>query len=60
MADGGSKSLLGLLNGIARHDFYGDDELSDDVLKQELYTEMPEQEFSSLIHKCRGIVKVSI
>ena len=52
-----NKSYFGLLNGIARHDYYGED-ITDDFLKQELYADMPPDEFQKLTTRCRGLIKV--
>ncbi len=56
MAD--DRTFLGLLNGIARHDYYKEDEITDEFLKNELYSEMPQSEFENLVQKSRGLVKV--
>ena len=53
------RNLLGLLNGIARHDYYKEEEITDEFLKGELYPEMPDPEFEALVQKARGMIKVS-
>ena len=52
------RNLLGLLNGVARHDYYKEDEITDEFLKNELYPDMGETEFETLVHKTRGLLKV--
>ena len=52
------RNLLGLLNGIARHDYYKEDEITDEFLKNELYPDMGEAEFEALVQKARGLTKV--
>ena len=52
------KSLLALLNGIARHDYYDDSDMTDDYLKGELYADMSDADFEHLTHKCRGIMYI--
>jgi len=51
------KSLLALLNGIARHDYYAESELTDQLLKEQLYPTLPDEEFTSLTQKARSIIK---
>jgi len=57
---GASKSFLGLLNGLARRTYYGDENITDGFLKEELYPEMPEGDFEALLSKCNGLIKVDI
>ena len=57
MADA-NKSLLGLLNGIVHHDYYHDVSMTDDMLKRELYPTATDDEFTLLVHKARGMIKV--
>ncbi|KAI8507761.1 PREDICTED: COMM domain-containing protein 1-like [Branchiostoma belcheri] len=52
-----SKSFLGLLNGLARRSYYGDENITDGFLKEELYPEMPEGDFEALLSKCNGLIK---
>ena len=53
-----NKSLLALLNGIARHDYFGDKEMTDQFLQEELFPQMNHAEFEQLTHKSRGVMKV--
>lgn len=56
MTDGG-KSFQGLLNGIIRHDYYNETELTDDLLKQEVYKDLAAADFNLLITKTRNVIK---
>lgn len=53
-----AKSLSGLLNGIAQMVYYNKSEITEDLLKNELYAEMPQEEFKSLYEKMKGLIKV--
>ncbi|XP_070576865.1 COMM domain-containing protein 1-like [Ptychodera flava] len=57
MADQGSRSLLGLLNGIAKYTYYGDTVITDGFLKEELYPNTAEDEFQTLLTKCKTLMK---
>ena len=54
-----AKALSGLLNGIARRLYYGDDSITDDFLKGELYPDMQHNEFQTLISKTTSMLKVN-
>ncbi|KAG8443951.1 hypothetical protein GDO86_009226 [Hymenochirus boettgeri] len=58
MADPDSaKTLTGLLNGIAQGTYYGNSEITDDLLKSELYPEVPVDQFRALLDKMKGLIK---
>ncbi|XP_075059979.1 COMM domain-containing protein 1 isoform X2 [Mixophyes fleayi] len=58
MADAEStKALSGLLNGIAQSLYYGNTEITEELLKRELYLELPLDEFRALHNKMQGIIK---
>ncbi|XP_044310092.1 COMM domain-containing protein 1 isoform X3 [Varanus komodoensis] len=52
-----SKPLLGLLNGIAQATYYGNAEITEKLLRDQLYPETAAQEFAALLAKMTGIVK---
>lgn len=58
MADD-AKCFLGLLNGLTKRIYYGNDEFSDEFLKNEIYPDIPDEEFRKLVTKCMGIIKVN-
>ncbi|XP_018411447.1 PREDICTED: COMM domain-containing protein 1 [Nanorana parkeri] len=51
------KSLSGLLNGIAQSRYYGNTEINEELLKSELYPDLPLDEFHALHDKMQGIIK---
>ena len=55
---GDGKSFLALVNGLARHDYYNDTDITDELLHQELYPDLPDAEFQRLVQKARGITNV--
>ncbi|KAM9392455.1 COMM domain-containing protein 1 [Pholidichthys leucotaenia] len=52
-----AKSLSGLLNGIAQKDFYNKREVTEELLRRELYSDMSEKEFKSLHDKMQSLLK---
>jgi len=51
------KSWLGLLNGIARHDYYNEADITDELLKEQLYPASSDDEFAIVTQKARSIIK---
>ena len=54
MAD---KKLMGLLNGITKRDFYGDTDISNEFLKEQLYPDLPEEDFEVILTQYQNILK---
>uniref|UniRef100_A0A8C7E5C7 COMMD1 N-terminal domain-containing protein n=1 Tax=Naja naja TaxID=35670 RepID=A0A8C7E5C7_NAJNA len=52
-----AKPLLGLLNGIAQATFYGNTEITEELLREQIYPETASQEFGVLLTKMKGIFK---
>ncbi|XP_069024369.1 COMM domain-containing protein 1-like [Embiotoca jacksoni] len=52
-----TKSLSGLLNGIAQKVYYSNGEITEELLKDELYPELSQDEFTALHEKMRGLLK---
>ncbi|CAN8005393.1 unnamed protein product [Ixodes hexagonus] len=50
-------AFFGLLNGIAQKLYCGDKEITDDLLKNDLYPSVTEQEFSKLLAKATNVIK---
>jgi len=50
--------LVGLINGIIRLDYYGDNSITEELLKQELYPDESSDSFVALLHKMRTLIKV--
>lgn len=58
MADAdAAKSLSGLLNGIAQKVYYNNPDITEELLKNELYPEMSQDEFRALHEKMKGLIK---
>ena len=55
-----NRSLLGLLNGVVRHGYYDDKDITMEFLKSELYSNTSDEEFNLLVSKAKGILKVCI
>lgn len=53
-----TKSLSGLLSGIAQKVYYNNTEITEELLKHELYPELPQDEFKALHQKMKGLLKV--
>ncbi|XP_029845125.2 COMM domain-containing protein 1 [Ixodes scapularis] len=49
--------FFGLLNGIAQKLYYENKEITDDVLKNDLYPSVTDQEFSKLLAKATNVIK---
>lgn len=52
-----TKSLSGLLNGIAQKVYYNKAEITEELLRSELYPGMQQEEFTALHDKMRGLLK---
>ncbi|XP_054851404.1 COMM domain-containing protein 1 isoform X2 [Eublepharis macularius] len=52
-----TRPLLGLLNGIAQAFYYGNAEITEELLRDQLYPDLAPQEFRALRAKMTGIVK---
>lgn len=61
MADGDSQRCVSaLLNGITQRLYYGNTEITEEFLKNELYAEMTQDEFRALHDKMRSLLKVKV
>ncbi|KAM6972065.1 COMM domain-containing protein 1 [Aplochiton taeniatus] len=52
-----TKSLSGLLNGIAQNVYYNNDEITEELLKNELYPDLTQEEFHAHHEKVKGLLK---
>merc|ERR1711962_1720941 len=52
-----SRTVLGLLNGLAKREYFYQDEFTDEVLKEELMASATDEEFSVLLRKCKNLLK---
>lgn len=53
------KRLGALLNGIAQNMFFKQVDITAELLKEQLYSELPLGEFTALHDKMKGLLKVS-
>ncbi|XP_072030848.1 COMM domain-containing protein 1-like [Amphiura filiformis] len=51
------RRVVGLLNGLAKREYYGNKDISDDFLKTELYPDDSEEDFSVRLTKCKNLLK---
>lgn len=56
MADDGN-ATTGLLNGIAKRDYFGSTEITDEFLKNELYPNLSDEEFNAIYSKFSHLLK---
>lgn len=54
----GGKPLNGLLNALAQDTFHGHPGITEELLRSQLYPEVPPEEFRPFLAKMRGILKV--
>ncbi|ESP02278.1 hypothetical protein LOTGIDRAFT_138684 [Lottia gigantea] len=52
-----TKNLSALLNGLTKRNYYGEEELTDEFLKNELYPDLEEDEFKNLVNRCLHLMK---
>ncbi|KAI2523574.1 copper metabolism domain containing 1 [Homo sapiens] len=53
----GGKPLSGLLNALAQDTFHGYPGITEELLRSQLYPEVPPEEFRPFLAKMRGILK---
>lgn len=53
-----TKALSGLLSGIAQSEFYNNADVTEELLRAELFPEMSPEEFTTLHSKMRSLLKV--
>nr|XP_057925972.1 COMM domain-containing protein 1 [Doryrhamphus excisus] len=52
-----SRCLLALLNGVAQQVYYGKTDVTEDLLKSEIYTDMSQEDFKALYDKMKTLLK---
>ena len=53
-----SKNIGALVNGLIRQQFFADQDITNEFLKNEIFPNMDSQEFTLLHNKYKGILKV--
>ncbi|XP_077461616.1 COMM domain-containing protein 1 [Stigmatopora argus] len=56
-AEAGKSSLVSLLNGIAQQIFYQNGDVTEDLLKSQLYPQSTQQQFNVLYEKMKALLK---
>ncbi|CAB3981479.1 COMM domain-containing 1-like [Paramuricea clavata] len=51
------KNFVGLLNGLARRTYFAEEDITNEFLKQELFPDLPQEEFDALLKKCDALMK---
>ena len=54
------KSVLGLLNGLAKREYYEETDITDEFLQQELFADMDEQSFKVVMARFEGLLKTLV
>lgn len=54
----GCKPLSGLLSGLAQEAFHGPSDITEELLRSQLYPDVPSEEFRPFLAKMRWILKV--
>ncbi|XP_020371780.1 COMM domain-containing protein 1 isoform X2 [Rhincodon typus] len=57
MAEQRSKSLSGLLSGLAQLIYYRSPGITEQMLKEQLYPDLPQQDFRVLVEKMAGMMR---
>ena len=52
----GDKKILGLLNGLSKRDFYGDEGMTDAFLKEQLFPDVDDENFQNILRQYDGIL----
>ncbi|EDO29045.1 predicted protein [Nematostella vectensis] len=50
------KNVVGLLNGLARRQFFGETEITDEFLHSELYSDLSDEDFDAMLKKYDALV----
>ena len=51
------KNVVALLNGIARRDYFGESEITNEFLHQELFADLEEEQFQSMLKKYETLMR---
>lgn len=51
------KNVVGLLNGIARREYFGESEITDDFLHQELFSDLSEEQFDAMLKRYEALMR---
>lgn len=51
------KNVVGLLNGIARREYFGESEITDEFLHQELFSDLSEDQFDVMLKRYETLMR---
>ncbi|XP_014665984.1 PREDICTED: COMM domain-containing protein 1-like isoform X2 [Priapulus caudatus] len=55
--DNENECFLAMLHGIAKQDYYGEETITDGIIKDQIYPQIPDDEFSRILLKARNMLK---
>ena len=51
------KNVVGLLNGLARREYFGESEITDDFLHQELFPDLGREQFDAMLSRYENLMR---
>ncbi|KAJ7390809.1 negative regulation of sodium ion transmembrane transport [Desmophyllum pertusum] len=51
------KNVVGLLNGLARREYFGESEITDDFLHQELFSDLSKEQFDAMLKRYDNLMR---
>ena len=51
------KNVVGLLNGIARREYFGESDITDDFLHQELFSDLSDEQFDAMLKRYEALMR---
>ena len=51
------KNVVGLLNGLARREYFGESEITDEFLHQELFSDLDKEQFDAMLKRYENLLR---
>ena len=51
------KNVVGLLNGLARREYFGESEITDEFLHQELFSDLEKEQFVAMLKRYENLMR---
>ena len=51
------KNVVGLLNGLARREYFGESEITDEFLHQELFSDLDKEQFDAMLKRYENLMR---
>ena len=51
------KNVVGLLNGIARREYFGESDITDDFLHHELFSDLSDEQFDAMLKRYEALMR---